>query len=1226
MTAPAEDPRLLAAMDGAPDPVEPPADDDSPTSPRTTSRKAGAGRSGESKSVAGRTRPHLANVSHDAPPVGGRHALNGRTYFQRETGLFAVNKEQEEYQIAPGTMEVTGKTELRDVDRERAPGKIVETLFHTRYTPPGAEPREVEVTDRDMRAREPQWPHALGIGGLIGARGPQAVGEAVRAMGFTVQMRGELRQAYAVQGPLRRPSGEWVYTRYGAPALTRDGVDDTVYAMLHPDIAEAEAFRVLGIGEPSTDETYADDVAVMLLFLSLHDDPAIGWVHLAQLGYGPWAGLSGLRHLATAIVGTTGSRKSAVSGLINAAQSRGFMPTRARAHIPTVKMRHAASSKVGAERTLYHYGSGTATVDDLFPGNQTASEVRADWITASAIADKMADQSGGQKGRREGNGLNPGLYPRCCLHFTMEELPYVDQHGSEAARLLIVWMDGPVNIDILSFLQEPQNVTAIRRAYARMIRDVLADIDMPIRAHARALDTMDRWPRVGHNRAWDNGAAMLTGALLFTDAVERSEFGPTGHLVAQAEATVREILARQASRCGMVGDRQAARDYVTLFVKGVRKLLKAGSMHLSGPMRDATGAAIPPHVPDYHSDDFGWIATPIRPSDDSTEAGSLWRASGKAFGAIHRRVEGATGRVQNDFPTGSWRVRVAEWPELCELIAGTTDWPMPHASELRRILAKDGLLHSEKAWVAAIWDGRREKTLSLDLHRIMAWTDDDDDAPNNSGGRDQDGDDSGGGDDTPTPDPALAELASAEQHEMSYPSALPWDALGLTPEQAAMAANGEVSTGPCLGCGEPMAPHVPGDGVYVNETGDYVQMHPSCDAPVPATATQAELPGEVPAQAAPMPEPHEAGSGIGAAKPDDAGWTAPELTPAALESIRRTLAEREWDGPTDNAFIAAVAARITSAFPSKGLPGSGGNGLVWDGAGRGLTGYRLFRMVQGRAPRRLPPDERIGDVSHPVPTPRATWHRPLTPDERAAQFLVRYDVNGQYLAAAGAIPLGTGRPVHLTERITISPKAPAYYRLTVAPEATDSAPFVAHGDGWYSAPAARYLADRGFVLSVDEGWVWTDGHPWLDRWYRVTRDARTHLITGATDVDRAALAAVKALYATFLGGWLASEQYNTTPLFRPDWRAHVRDRAAANQARALDKVRVESGRTPFALYKDAAYFTSESPDEIPGGLVVSDQIGKWKLEAFGEMTTGVIESLDTGTGDVFGILRKAVAR
>ncbi|WP_207634558.1 hypothetical protein, partial [Candidatus Frankia alpina] len=88
---------------------------------------------------------------------------------------------------------------------------------------------------------------------------------------------------------------------------------------------------------------------------------------------------------------------------------------------------------------------------------------------------------------------------------------------------------------------------------------------------------------------------------------------------------------------------------------------------------------------------------------------------------------------------------------------------------------------------------------------------------------------------------------------------------------------------------------------------------------------------------------------------------------------------------SSDGFVRAVADRITAAFPVDGKPGSGGPGLVW-AEGPGRTGYRLFRQEQGHGTRRLPPDERLGDVDCPWVMPRQEWHRPLTDDERKQAF------------------------------------------------------------------------------------------------------------------------------------------------------------------------------------------------------------------------------------------------
>lgn len=1159
-----------------------------------------------------RDRPALTDVSHGTPGLIA-HRLNGREFRQRETHLSALNKEGEEYQIMPGRLSVSRVAELRDVGRDLAPAEVIETLFSVTYEPPRAEVRSAVVTDRDMRSREPRWPQETGVGGVVSTRGIPAVSDAIRAAGMTVRYESGVSAAYGVPGLLLRPDRPPVFLRQGMPALTADGVgDETALCELPPQVLSEDGIRVLGLDDPSNDDQYADDMASLLRFLDVCPaDPAIPVALLAQLTYAPWAGLPGVPHLAVAVAGDTGMRKSAMAGIITGAQSRDWVPVDGDADKATVNVRHGASSKLGIDRLLYHLAGTVGVVDDAFAGNLSAADVRTQWIMLSGVAQSMATQKGGTKATRDGVGIRTDRFPRCCLLVTAEDYPDEDQHGSEIARYLALRATDGAAVDTAVLTEVQQSIRAASRAHARMIQDGLTDLTRPARAIAWARDQVDGWERNGHPRARSNATLAVAGARLLADHWGRALDAPADAWAAMWVDVIHDAADAQARRCGMTLGGQAARNPVALFVRRFREMLRDGTWYLASATRGPDFAALAPTLPGYGPAAVGWRQGAVIAGE--TAEGTQWFPAGKGdpVGAV--RIWGGTGRRP-------WRevmalLRSTEWDDIADTVRRRVrerdGWSMPAAGDLLRMLSDDGWMKARTSERDSLWsDAPDVRVLKFDLGRLLGIEDqgDADDVSSNDGG------DAGSPPpvpDAPAPDSSpLSTLPGMVDSEA--PSVDPDEVEVEEPPGASTPDDGApagVSTGPCLACGGTMWPHVPGDGVYADSDGTYRQAHPACELPEPAPVAE---PRPMPTRKRRRTEPVPA-----------SGWEMPDLTDKAIASLRRTLTEVEWEGPNDHSFVVEVAGRLTAALPLTGSAGRGdGRGLVW-AEGRGLTGYRLFRMVQSRAPRRLPPDERIVDVVHPVPAPAATWSRPLTPDEQRCTWWVRFDINGQYLAAASTIPLGTGRPMHFQKKTSIIPKVPANYRLTLGKDAATFAPTIVHGDGWYSAPAAVLLSEHGHVLSVDEAYVWTDHSAWLDRWYRSVRDARTLLHSGTSPVDAAALAALKSMYATFLGGWLASEKYNTTPLYRPDWRDHIRDRAAANQTRALDDVKKASGRTPFATYKDAAYFAVESPDEIPEGLVIDPRLGKWKREAAGDLSPRVLDALN-GSDDLFRILRESI--
>ncbi|THJ74541.1 hypothetical protein E7Y31_10810, partial [Candidatus Frankia alpina] len=685
MTAPVEDPRLLAAMGGASTPATPPAN-------------------GE-----GHARPVLADVSLDAPGVAV-HRLIGREYRQHETHLAAVNRDGDEYAIAPGRLDVSRVTELRDVAPDLNPGPIIETMFDVAYTPPGSEIRHATVTDRDMRSREPSWPQETGIGGVVPKRGTDIISDAIRAAGMTIRYESGVSASYGVSGLLFRPDRLPVFLRQGAPALTANGTDDTAMCELPPQVSREEGIRVLGLDEPSTDETYEADFSVLLRFLEVTSDPSVPLAMLAQLAYSPWAGLPGVPHLAVAVAGNTGLRKSAMAGIVTGAQSRLWVPVDGDADRATVNVRHGASSKIGIDRLLYHLAGGVAVVDDAFAGKLTPGDIRAQWIMLSGLAQSMATQKGGTKATRDGVGIRTDRYPRCGLLVTAEDYPEEEQHGSEIARYLALWADGEVDTAVLTEVQ--QSIRAISRAHARMIRDGLADLTVAPRAIAWAREEMAEWERNGHNRARHNAMLAVAGVRILADGWERAGIGPGEAFAPWGADVIHGIADAQARRCGMTGAGQTARNPVVLFVRRFREMLRDGTWYLASPTRGPDDAAVPPSIPGYGPGVVGWRQGAVMGEQEGTQ----WFPAGRGdpLGAV--RVWSGSGRTP-------WRramlvIRSSEWDDVADAIRRRVrdrdEWSMPAARDLLRLLADEAWVKSVASEKSALWeDGTRPHVLKF---------------------------------------------------------------------------------------------------------------------------------------------------------------------------------------------------------------------------------------------------------------------------------------------------------------------------------------------------------------------------------------------------------------------------------------------------------------------------------------------------------------------------------
>ncbi|WP_163554197.1 hypothetical protein [Candidatus Frankia alpina] len=1116
-------------------------------------------------------------------------SLNGKVFRQYATRLTAVTTrdgEEQEYQIAEGHFAVSRVLEIRDVQSGTfAPGGIVETIYDVTFTPPDGEPRTVSITDRDMRWRESTWPQETGACAFMPTRrtGVETVSDAIKAMALRARGHGGATLAYGVPGLLLRPEMPPAFLRPGKPALVPGGVDADTWCELPPEQAKTEGVRLLGLDDPSTDEQATTDLLRLFRMPALvPDDPAVGITLASLLAYAPWAGLPetdalpGVGHLAVMLAGTSGLRKTAMAALVLAAQSSTYRPAKGKPVTATVRLRHGAknggSSMIGAQRSLWTLAGLSALVDDAFAEELTDGEIHSQWIELSGLADSMAEQNSGVKATRVGSGLMPSRYPRCCLLATAEDLPDEDRHVSGVARWFALKTESATDLTVLSELQA--DVRALSRAHARIVQDTLSDLDIPRRAVRWAEEQVSGWDTSSaHGRAVQNATCVLAGWRLLTWAGERAKLTEMDSWTAWGVDVIHAAMDAQARRGGMVGNAQAARDPVKLFVRRFREALTDGTWYLATPERSEDGAAVPPTaIPGYGPAAVGWRQGPRIMADGAGDA-AQWFTSGRGdpLGAVHVKPAGTPG--PRPFAPAMLVMRASLWDDVVRAVRhrarerdgfGISDTP----AVLLARLVEQGIAKSATSEKSKLWDdGAKPHVYKFDLARLLG--DDVDDVDEDGVAEQVDG---------PEPGPAApADIVPA-----------------FDPR--------------CLACGDLTGACGPNDAAYWwNGIGP---LHASCDLPEPDR--------DEPVQAV-ISEPE--------ATPEPA-WQQPEHTDKTVSALRATLVKRGWDVPSD-AFLCNVADRITAAFPVDGAPGSGGPGLVWaEGAGR--TGYRLFRQVQSHGTRRLPPDERLGDVECPWTMPRQEWHRPLTADECRQPCFVSFDVNGAYLAAASQ-PLGTGRPVHLTDagRIPIRKSVPALYRLDLDPQVPERLPMLFAPDGWYAGPIAWYLHEHGLIRRVEEALVWplTDTYVWLDRWYQAARDARSWLAGdgGQDETGRAALDAVKAIYTTFLAGWMASPK-NSTNLFRPDWRAHTVSRAAANQARALDKVREQTSREPFAIRVDAVWFTADSTDDIPAGLSVPDskQLGKWKRNGAGLLTPDVVAALDSGMGGVHAALREAV--
>ncbi|WP_020421147.1 hypothetical protein [Amycolatopsis sp. ATCC 39116] len=255
--------------------------------------------------------------------------------------------------------------------------------------------------------------------------------------------------------------------------------------------------------------------------------------------------------------------------------------------------------------------------------------------------------------------------------------------------------------------------------------------------------------------------------------------------------------------------------------------------------------------------------------------------------------------------------------------------------------------------------------------------------------------------------------------------------------------------------------------------------------------------------------------------------------------------------------------------------------------------------------------------------------------------LTELDVTGQYLAAAASTECGDGEPDLITDPDTLRAhmadliKRPGYVQLAKRPN-LDALPTHARhalarvdAEWWLPIPLVKYLhKDHGIDLAPAQAVIWPKDRRGqrLKVWTAHVNNARLTLEQARdekTPGAGAALAVLKAMYASFLGGMLASTEHNDRGTLRPDWRDMVIAQANCNAWRAWDKaIRAGLGEGTRLLgsLKDAFWLVSPAgtAPARPAGLTYADlpeqqpasfrQPGKWRVARAVTVTEGIAQA------------------
>lgn len=300
----------------------------------------------------------------------------------------------------------------------------------------------------------------------------------------------------------------------------------------------------------------------------------------------------------------------------------------------------------------------------------------------------------------------------------------------------------------------------------------------------------------------------------------------------------------------------------------------------------------------------------------------------------------------------------------------------------------------------------------------------------------------------------------------------------------------------------------------------------------------------------------------------------------------------------------------------------------WCGTGA-ITSDNLLRAQFRRRTR-----ERGGLVATAVAPPfaegiapehDARWVRQPTGKELGARYLVAFDANAHYLAAASSIALPAGELAHRElGAIELRENVPGYWLLDTenlelgcaGPVPWRTADQAGTPAVWVTTPSA-WLAAKTYGVEPIEAWVWPEHHAYLRRWYETLRDARA-----AADIGGPALRAVKSIYKAGLGR-LASTTRTAgaaDPLYQPYWDQAVTAQARCNLHRRLVKLRAE----PVAIDVDCLFFLTSSPNPAAFaariGLPLGPGLGEY--EPYGLRARGADARDVLDPANLVGSLRK----
>lgn len=434
-------------------------------------------------------------------------------------------------------------------------------------------------------------------------------------------------------------------------------------------------------------------------------------------------------------------------------------------------------------------------------------------------------------------------------------------------------------------------------------------------------------------------------------------------------------------------------------------------------------------------------------------------------------------------------------------------------------------------------------------------------------------------------------------------------------------------TGRCRTCGGPTEAWRAADGLECWPCLDRARIgRLRADTPASSTAPAPADPGP----ALPLDQPEARAEALEAPERPAAPAPAPEAAPGRQRGTGRLRAVPA-DGPDPAqvpdlvACLADLGIEVTTAQGADVLAHwhRATGGAAWTSRRPAAVGLAMLAATTGRsgtAARGLLQarrDEVMPDGwAHPM---ISTDHvDPTAPINSGTECVSEFDINGQFLSAAG-IALGTSADpleIKAPRKPESLVKLPGYVRLASDHSCSDPALMGRLSAGTVlPMPIAQYMVRHlDMRLDLDAALVWQDGQhrPHLAAWQGRMRAARADLMAAEGPGARVALKLVKSVSAALLGGMLASTRANRSQFLRPDWTHMVKAEAKCRQLIAVRRIR-EAGGLVSGAFMDAIIVPSTGPGDTPPTMQVSDQLGKWKLSRHVAVSESIITAYETGS-------------